>query len=311
MIQPHSDEPLMLPKIDFAFKLIFGDQKHKHNTIAFLSAVLGVPKNDLTDIEIINSELLREYKEDKKGILDVRVKTRRGRQINIEIQILPTESMPERTLYYWSKMYVSQLKAGDTYDQLKKCITINIVDFECTPLKQVHSCYHLREDSQEHRLTDVLEVHFLELPKLFREDGLANADDALLQWLMFIDGRSKEVLEMLSHKNQDIATAYDLLKIISQEDRARMAYEARKAELMDQRSRIKSALAKGEEIGVKKSDQIGIKKGERIVTIKIIRSLLANGMDVEKIAALTGVDINTVLEIQNDSGFALPLDEGS
>jgi len=124
---------------------------------------------------------------------------------------------------------------------------------------------------------------------------------------------------MLSHKNQDIATAYDLLKIISQEDRARMAYEARKAELMNQRSRIKSALAKGEEIGVKKGEQIGIKKGERIgvkkgeriVTIKIIRSLLANGMDVEKIAALTGVDINTVSEIQNDSGFALPLDEGS
>ena len=29
------------------------------------------------------------FKEDKKGILDVRVKTRDGRQINIEIQILP------------------------------------------------------------------------------------------------------------------------------------------------------------------------------------------------------------------------------
>jgi hypothetical protein len=55
----------------------------------------------------------------QKGILDVRVKTRDGRQINIEIQILPTEFMPERTLFYWSKMYVSQIKAGDTYDQLK------------------------------------------------------------------------------------------------------------------------------------------------------------------------------------------------
>ena len=71
--------------------------------------------------------------------------TEPNRQVNIEIQILPTELMPERTLYYWSKMYASQLRAGDTYDQLKKCITINIVDFECTPLQQVHSCYHLRE----------------------------------------------------------------------------------------------------------------------------------------------------------------------
>jgi predicted transposase/invertase (TIGR01784 family) len=81
--------------------------------------------------------------EDKKGILDVRVKTQDGRQINIEIQILPTEFMPERTLFYWSKMFTSQIHSGEGYELLKKCITINIVDFDCTPLKQVHSCYHL------------------------------------------------------------------------------------------------------------------------------------------------------------------------
>jgi len=159
----------MSPKIDFVFKLIFGDQKHKHNTIAFLAAVLNMDKSDLAEVEIVNSELLREFKEDKKGILDIRVQTRDGQQINIEIQILPTEFMPERTLFYWSKMYVSQIKAGDMYDRLKKCITINIVDFECTPLKQVHSCYHLKEDHQGHCLTDLLEVHFLELPKLFKK----------------------------------------------------------------------------------------------------------------------------------------------
>jgi len=105
-----------------------------------LAAVLNEDKSDLADVEIINSELLREFKEDKKGILDIRVQTRDGQQINIEIQILPNEFMPERTLFDWSKMYVSQIKAGDMYDRLKKCITINIVDFKCTPLKQVHSC---------------------------------------------------------------------------------------------------------------------------------------------------------------------------
>jgi predicted transposase/invertase (TIGR01784 family) len=70
-----------------------------------LTDVLHTPEGELADIEIINSELLREYKEDKKGILDVRAKTKGGQQINIEIQILPTEFMPERTLFYWSKMF--------------------------------------------------------------------------------------------------------------------------------------------------------------------------------------------------------------
>jgi predicted transposase/invertase (TIGR01784 family) len=81
-----------------------------------LTAVLKVPKGELSDIEIINSELLRQYKQDRKGISDVRVKTRDGRQIDIEIQILPTVFMPERTLFYWSKMYASQIRAGGGYE---------------------------------------------------------------------------------------------------------------------------------------------------------------------------------------------------
>jgi len=46
-----------------------------------------VPAEEFEGIEIINSELLREFAEDRKGILDVRVKTKREKQIDIEIQI--------------------------------------------------------------------------------------------------------------------------------------------------------------------------------------------------------------------------------
>ena len=56
---PMDDGFLMSPKIDFVFKLIFGDEKHKDLLIALLSAILGVPKEDFDGLEIINSELLR------------------------------------------------------------------------------------------------------------------------------------------------------------------------------------------------------------------------------------------------------------
>ena len=290
MTKNQNSKPLMSPKIDFVFKLIFGDSKHKEITIAFLTAVLNLPPGVLADIEIINSELLREYKEDKKGILDVRVKTQDGRQINIEIQILPTEFMPERTLFYWSKMFTSQIHSGEGYELLKKCITINIVDFDCTPLKQVHSCYHLTEDKQGHCLTDVLEVHFLELPKLFEEGITVSNDDAIVQWMLFIDGKSKEVMEMLAAKNKDIGNAFDLLKIISNDKKARMAYEAREAELMDQRTRIKSAFTKGRD------------EGKVEGKAEIILALLSRGMGVEEVASIAGMDIPGVIKIQK--GFS-------
>jgi predicted transposase/invertase (TIGR01784 family) len=119
-------------------------------------------------------------------------------------------------------------------------------------------------------------------------------DDAIKQWMLFIDGKSKDVMEMPAAKNKDIGNAFDLLKIISNDKKARMAYEAREAELMDQRTRIKSAFTKGEETGIKKGRDEG--KAE------IILALLARGMGVEEVASIAGMDIIGVIEIQK--GFS-------
>jgi predicted transposase/invertase (TIGR01784 family) len=108
--------------------------------------------------------------------------------------------MAERTIFYWSKMYTSQIKSGDTYDKLKKCVTINIVDFKCTPLKKLYSSYHITEDETGYRLTDIFEVHFLEIPKLFDNDIERDENDPVVQWMEFLDARSKGVIEMLAEK---------------------------------------------------------------------------------------------------------------
>ncbi|MHC6181208.1 Rpn family recombination-promoting nuclease/putative transposase [Clostridium sp. JNZ X4-2] len=157
----------------------------------------------------------------------MRVKTRAGKQIDVEIQILPTEYMAERTIFYWSKMYTSQIKPGDTYDKLKKCVTINIVDFKCTPLNKLYSSYHLTEDETGYKLTDILEVHFLEIPKLFDEKVERSEDDPIVQWMEFLDAKSKGVIEVLAGKNKNIKKAYGLLQIISRDEKARMLYEAK------------------------------------------------------------------------------------
>lgn len=70
-------------------RYIFGNENHKDLLVALLRDVLGVPVEEFEGIEIINSELLKEFKADKKGILDVRVRTKIGKQIDAEIQISP------------------------------------------------------------------------------------------------------------------------------------------------------------------------------------------------------------------------------
>ncbi|AKA70860.1 hypothetical protein CSCA_3735 [Clostridium scatologenes] len=280
------DNFIMSPKYDFVFKYIFGNEKHKDLLIALLSDILAVPEEEFEGIEIINSELIKVFKEDRKGILDVRVRTKLGKQIDVEIQILPTEYMAERTMFYWSKMYSGQIKPGDTYDKLKKCVTINIVDFKCTPLKKLYSSYHITEDKTGYRLTDILEVHFLEIPKLFDEDIERDENDPIVQWMEFLDAQSKGVMEMLAEKNKDIKKAYDLLQIISKDEKARMLYEAKYAEISDQKTRIKSAEEKGR------------KEGATEKALRVAGKMLRRGDCIEDIVDLTELPKEKVIELK-------------
>ena len=45
------------------------------------------------------------------------------------IQVRSEDDFRDRTLFYWAKLYTSELKKGEIYGNLKKTITINIVNF--------------------------------------------------------------------------------------------------------------------------------------------------------------------------------------
>ncbi len=97
---PESDAFIMLPVVDFVFKLLFGDARRTERLASLLSAILNLPKEEFEDITIMNPELPKEFSNDKYGILDIRANLKDGKQVNIEIQVLPFSLMPERTLYY-------------------------------------------------------------------------------------------------------------------------------------------------------------------------------------------------------------------
>jgi len=269
---------IMSPKIDYCFKLIFGDENNKPLLIDLLCAILRVPKEEFIGIELMNTELPRLYEDDKKGILDVRVKTKLGKQINIEIQLLNSKYMAERTLYYCARMYTGQIKKGENYKQLKKCITINILDYTCIRLDRVHTKYHLLEDDTNYKLTDSIEIHMIELPKLLRLQEIKDSEDPAMDWLQFINADSKEVMEMLARKNENIKTAFEIIEAASRDEKKRLAYEARQMAIMDEESRIDEA-----------------REEERI---EIALKLLKADSDIEFVSKITELSIEKIKELQ-------------
>jgi len=83
------------------------------------------------------------------------------------------------------------------------------------------------------------------------------------------NAKSKGVIEMAAEKNQDIKRAYDLLQIISKDEKARMLYEAREAELRDQLTRLKVAEDKGRAEGRMEGRAEGMNMGETQKALKI------------------------------------------
>lgn len=287
-------EQLLSVKNDFVFKLIFGDTRHKDILRAFLNAVTKIPLDDLNDLEIIDSELRREYQTDKKGILDIRVKLKDGKQCDIEIQVVPLEIMPERSMFYVSKMLTGQIEKGMHYTDLKKCIAVNIVDFPCVDLKKIHTVFHYREDHHpEYMLSDMCEIHFLQLPYLQDKTCVEETDEAIIKWLLFINNQSPEVMEMLAKEGEEMAKAVELLEIISQDEQNRRIYEARQKELMDEAQRQFESRKKGLEQGRKEGRQEGKLEGKLEVAISLLEVL-----SDEVIAEKTELSLAKVRELR-------------
>ena len=281
-------------KNDFIFRKLFGESKNKDLLISFLNAVLELDDlKKLEDIEVLDgTELKRDSMEDKLGILDVRARTAQGENINIEVQLINQFNMDKRTLFYWSKMFTEQLKEGQPYKDLKKTITINILDFNYIGAEQYSTVFHLWEDSNKNcKLTDVLEIRFLELPK-FRK-AQPDMSKPLDRWMVFIEDSPEEVLEMAKREEPAIARAEEVLKQLGSFDEIRRYYEAREMAIHDEISRITGAREEGREVGRAEGREEGREEGERKKAMQIAESLLGI-LDNRTISEKTGLSLEDV-----------------
>ena len=278
-------------KNDFIFQRIFGRQENKDILLSLLNAILNLKGDDrLDDIEIVeNTKLQKDRIEDKQGILDVRAKTVLGVQINIEIQLINQYNMDKRTLFYWSKLFAEQLNAGQGFSELKKTITINILDFDYTQLEKYHSVFHLREDDdKDYILTDVLEIHFVELSKFRKLKQKPDIENPLERWILFLENSPEEVLEVIKNHDPAIEKAEKVLDWLSSDEETRRLYDLREKAIHDEITRITGA------------KQEGIKEGIKEGVKKVAVNMLSNDIDIDTIAKMTDLPIKQIEEIKKD-----------
>ncbi|MEO5328883.1 MAG: Rpn family recombination-promoting nuclease/putative transposase [Magnetococcus sp. THC-1_WYH] len=174
------------PRIDFAFKKIFGSEDAKDILVSFLESLLGLEGNRrIAEITILDPFLAPRIKELKSSILDVRCKDQSGVSYVVEMQIEKVDGFLKRIQYNSAKAYTQQIAKGEHYPSLNQVIAVTITDFIIFPdFGHCVSCHESRETITGNAyLNDILH-YFIELPKF---DKLLNACDGILEkWIYFI-----------------------------------------------------------------------------------------------------------------------------
>ena len=276
---------LLDPKIDYVFKRIFGYIGNEEITKGLISSII---QKEISNIELDNNPILeKDLLDDKVGILDIRAKIENRINCNIEIQIVDRKNIEKRILYYWSKLYNMNIKAGKDYENLEKVIVILITDYEIDSLKEIkkyETKWNIREEEyQKVILTEVMEFYIIELPK-YEKYKEKTENEKLNKWIKFI----KEPGGIEMGDDKEIKKAKEVLEEISQDKRERYLAELREKYILDQKAIEDAGYDKGLREGMTQGIAQG-KKEEKEKILEIAKNLLKINMLIEQIEEVTGL----------------------
>lgn len=101
---------------------------------------------------------------------------------------------------------------------------INILNFKYLKTEKFHTGYRLKEIETNEELTDIIEMHFIEIPKLSEE---SDEKDLLTAWAELLKNPESEKVRNLEMNIEEIREAKDELVRISNNKKQREIYEMR------------------------------------------------------------------------------------
>jgi len=286
------------PRIDIAFKKIFGVEENKDLLISLINSIIS-EEDQVEDIILLNPYNPKNFREDKLSILDIKAQGKDGKRFNIEIQLTDEADYDKRALYYWAKLYTEQLKGGEDYANLSKAIGIHILNFtSILDTEKYHNVFHICEKDNGVKFFKDLELHTIELNKFIKgtheeiNELVAKIKTSLDVWAAFLtrhDLLNKDNLPA-SLNIPTLKKALNVLDIMSFGNEEREAYEEHLKWYRIEANTLKKIENKGFEQGLEK----GREEGELKKSFEIARALKEKGLNLELIASATGLSIEAL-----------------
>ena len=197
-----------------------------------------------------------------------------------------------RTLFYWAKIYLEGFKEGAAYTSLTKCITINLVSQGFKLNNHVHSVYSILEQQRYQQLTDLLEIHFLNLllasQTAIPQKPIGN-QEKLINWLRFINTDDREERAMIATTSPVLQILNEKIDVLSLTPKERKLYESR--------MKLKSDIATISEVQFKSGLERGLAEGSRRKALETAKLMKEENLSLDLITKITGLSQDEVAAI--------------
>ena len=282
---------------NYAFQKIF---KNEEIVKGFLMALLHLKETDIETLEVADPFVEGEVKEEKEGILDVKMVLNGGKKINIEMQNTYQDDWTERSLFYNCRMFTDGFQKGHPYGELSPCIHVGILNFNQMISSNYYHKVSLMDEKTKEIYSRKFQFHMIELKKLENVKEKQKRRP-LYRWAKLIAAQTWEELEQESKGNKYMERALEEMIKISQDEMERYLYLREEMAESDRVSQIQSAQRIGRNEGKKEGDilrlimqiqkkikkdkdviQIADELEEDIITIKPIYELVKENPNKEK-----------------------------
>ena len=296
-------EPRKLVSFDWAIKKLLRSKANFGILEGFLSELLH---DDVKIDHLLESESNQEDKDDKFNRVDMLVKNTKGELILIEVQYEPELDYLLRMLYGASKLITEHLNIGQSYANIKKVISINLVYFELGQGKDY--VYHGSTQFVGIHENDTLQLASNQL-KTYKADSIAQiypeyyilrinefndvAKDHLDEWIYFLKNEQLPP----NAKAKGLREAEQKLNVLKLSPQERKAYEHFKENQRYQISLLEGSIWRAQEAEGKLVIEEAKRKEEEVKRKRLeaqlsqsLENLIESGMDEAQAKHILGID---------------------
>ena len=277
------------PRVDWAFKRIFGSEDTKECLITFLN---GLFEDELVikDVTFAKTEKLGLRPDDRGVVFDVYCVTNEGKHIIVEMQKKEQEYFADRALYYTARAIVQQGVRGIWDYHLAPVYTVCFMDFVSeSPMLKFRTDLVLTDLQTRQRVSDRIRIVYLQLP-LFDKHTEAECMDIFDCWIYIMKNMNMFEQMPFSEKYpvfRKLAEIGDLRKLSREE-----------LELYDEDIKNMRDIYATRKFDEKRGMEKGMAKGMAKEKIATAYRLLSMGLSEAQVSTATELPLEEIQKIR-------------